>query len=112
LSNATSEKNALLKLRTTVPKPPKSLPKAKPTICFVLVDLLKATNTAVVKCQCVFPFSWYSFTRDKHPQGRQAAGYTFVEDQIKGPYVLAGLHCSLQKLEIQQSPSIHIFSTL
>lgn len=85
--------------------------KAEATIRFFLVDFLKAINTAIMKCQCAFPFFWYSFVRDKHPQGSQTAEYIFVEDQIKGPYVLVGFHCSLKKLEIQQSSSIHIFLT-
>lgn len=50
--------------------------------------------------------------RDKHPQGSQVAEYIFAEDQMEGLYVLVGFHYSLQKLEIQQSPSIHIFLTL
>lgn len=45
-------------------------------------------------------------------KGNQPPKYVFVEDQIKDPYVLMVFHCSLQKLKIQQSPSIHIFLTL
>lgn len=46
------------------------------------------------------------------PWRNQPAECMFVKDQIQGPRVLAGFHCPLQKLEIQQLPSIHFFLTL
>lgn len=53
----------LPKLWTVITKTPKSLLKADPTICFFLVDFLKAINTVVMKCQNAFPFFSYLFSR-------------------------------------------------